>query len=209
MTSRERRHTVASLALVLAATTTVSACGAGEAEEPAAQESSSTSSPSPEPTTSAPVPEPEPEPTVEPADGPWLSTKYARFRMPKGWKRVNDVGFSSIAQGDGPGARGTIHFSIYPAEGQTSLDQAARFTVKDVRDRLKSGALKRADDVVIGGDTMAFHLTGHQLFWDVDAYGVLRSGARFVVLFSLDERKPPEENQALIDSMLQTFEFTL
>ena len=207
MTSRERRHAVASLALVLATTTLASACGAGEAEEPAAQESSSTSSPSPEPTTSAPVPEP--EPTVAPADGPWLSTDYARFRMPKGWKQINDVGFGSIAQGDGPGVRGTIHFSIYPADDLTSLDQAARYSVKDIRDRLKSGALKRADDVVIGGDTMAFHLTGHQLFWDVDAYGVLRSGARFVVLFSLDKRKPPEENQALIDSMLQTFEFTL
>jgi hypothetical protein len=56
---------------------------------------------------------------------------------------------------------------------------------------------------------MAFHLTGHQHFWDVDAYGVLRGGARFVMIFSLDERKPPEENQALIDSMLQTWEFTL
>lgn len=205
MTSRERRHAVASLALVLATSALASACGAGEAEEPEAQESSSTSSP--EATTSAPVPEP--EPTVAPADGRWLATDYARIRMPKGWKQINDVGFGTIAQGDGPGTRGGIHFSIYPAEDLTSLDQAARYTVKDIRDRLKSGALKRVDDVVIGGETMAFHLTGHQLFWDVDAYGVLRSGARFVILFSLDERKPPEENQALIDSILQTFEFTV
>lgn len=211
MSSREPAHPFARAAgalALLAAALLATGCGSDETRAAGGEDGGSTATESPEPPETS-VAVPEPTATVEPATGPWLATKYARVRMPEGWRQVNDVGFGSIAQADGPGGRGTMHFSVYPAEGLTSLDQAARFTIKDIRDRLGSGSLRRVDDVVMGGNTMAFHLTGHQLFWDVDAYGVLRNGARFVVIFSLNELKPPEENRALAESVIQTWEFTL
>lgn len=108
------------------------------------------------------------------------------------------------------GARldGHIFLTLNDGENLSSLAQAARFSIKDERNRMKTMMnARRVEDVVMGDDTMAFHLVDADNFQTMDLVGTLHRQARFTILFSLTDKLSAQERQEIIDSVLATWEF--
>jgi hypothetical protein len=146
---------------------------------------------------------------VTPADGPLLDTTYATIRVPRGWKLRDNFGFDHIQQATArtPYVAG-VHFAVYQREASvTSVEEAARFTARDLRTRMKMGRFDVGEEVVIGG-ARATRLDGRgtRLFTKT-AYAVMVGDLRWALVFDFERSAPEDEREAVMASVLDTWEF--
>jgi len=158
--------------------------------------------------TEVPVPT-ETTPTVEPATGLLLRLNYAELRMPKGWRRRNNYGVPFLRQGASDAFFGIITWTELNDAGtdevMISLDSIAKRQLRS----LKNPRVKRLDDVVIGGDTMAYRLAGQASKYDYEEYyGVLIGNLEYSIEFDFNTvHGTVDEASAIIESILATWEF--
>ena len=207
MTSRVwgRGSVAGAAALLLVPLLLVGACGSDENGGGASPVGGSTPA-----ATSAPpsVEVPEPTPTVEPADGPLITTEGATIRGLKSHKLLSDLGVVQGYRDD----QSTLTFSFGYSD-KPSLDAFAKQEIQVSR---YPKELERVEDVVVGGTYNAFHLLdttdprveGH-------VFGVLFLNGSWIIKIGFYEDEvgtlPPltaEERQQVMDSILASFEPT-
>lgn len=182
-------------------------CGSDEeggGRSPSGNETTATRSPS----TSASVPEP--TPTAEPADGPLITTEGATIRGLKGYKRVSDFGVVQGYRDD----RATLTLS----PGYTDKPSLDAFARQQIGVSKNPEAMKRVDDVVVGGQYNAFHLldTSEPDTYESHVFGVMFLNGSWIINLSFYEQNvgggsplAPDERQQVMDSILATFEPTV
>ena len=159
-----------------------------------------------EPTTEATPAEP--TPTVEPATGLWMRMDNAELRMPQGWSRENNFGVPFLRQGSSDTFFGILTWTELNDAGTDkvafSLDSIAKRQLR----LLDNPRIKRLDDVVIGGDTMAYRLAGQDKAFYREYYGVLIGNYEYSIQFDFNRYKGTrEEAIAIIESILATWDF--
>jgi hypothetical protein len=202
------RRARSALALVFS-TVLLVGCGTDEDAEPAGSASPSatdgtgTTEPTAEPSAA------ETTPAIEPATGIKLKQNHAEIRMPEGWKRKDNFGIPFLRQGASTSLFGALTWNELNDAGTdpvaTSLDAIAKRQLRLVEDP----GVKRLDDVVIGGDTMAYRLAGRANKYYYDEYiGVLMGNLEYSMHFSFNtEYGTRDEAIATIESMLATWDF--
>lgn len=195
-----RRPTLPLAGAALACLLALAGCGDGSADAEVDASPAATSS---APATPSSAPE-----TVAPATGPALRMKAAELRMPRGWQHEEDFGVSFIQQGSSGDGFGTVSLAELAGAdpGATSLDAIARRMLRS----LDEPRITRRDDVVIGGDTMAYRLVGRtDRFTYEERYGVLVGDLEYEInfIFTLLKGKTPADARPLIDSMLASWTF--
>ena len=205
-----RAPTVLALALSLVL---LAGCGDDEdPEPPEPQSSSATDTTSGTATTEPPV-EPatgETTPVIEPATGILLTLNHAEIRMPEGWTRERNFGVPFLRQGSSTtGMFGTLTWTELnmagPDKEATSLDAIAKRRLRVVG----NPNLRRVDDAVIGGDTMAYRLvdTSDRANYE-ERYGVLLGNIEYSMRFAFETTEGTrDEAVATIQSMLATWDF--
>lgn len=200
------RHVRTALALLVSAAL-LAGCGSDEDPEPSGSASPSATDATTEPTV-APS-SGETSAAVEPATGIKLRLVHAEITMPDGWKRMNNFGIPFVRQGGDKGLFGTLTWSELNSAGTdsqaVSLDAIAKRQLRLVDDP----RIKRLDDVVIGGDTMAYRLAGKtNKYYYEEYYGVLMGNIEYSMEFSFNTSEGTVDDAvATIESMLATWDF--
>lgn len=148
--------------------------------------------------------------TVAPAEGPQIAVTYVRVRAPRGWRPGADTSGFGVMQAISR-KEGWLSLSESKAAGLTSIDQAARVTLRESIDKYYlADKLRRADDVVLGGDTTGFHLVGTDgRYTKVDVVGTLRGDVVFVLAFVTDGSLSVTRRQEIVQSVSASWEFTV
>lgn len=186
---RLRRTTVT---LLCCAVLTVTGCGD---DEPGSDPSAG----APESSVASPSASAEPvDDGVTPASGITIDGDQYRVTIPKGWKADKELlGVVFTYDPDN-----TDVIAVTSVDGApTSLDEAARIAVKG------SGVAgtRRVEDTTLGG-LPAYHLTATPVGEKVYEEFGLSVGDQLVSI-AFDIRAPDGERQALMDSVLATFEW--
>lgn len=206
----QHRHAQIALALLLSAAVLVG-CGGDEARAPSGSESSAGESTS-ETATTEPAEQQstiEATPAVEPATGLKLKHDLAEITMPEGWRRAYSHGVPFLRQGRSPNAFGMVTFSELGGAATdpvaTSLDAIAKRSLR----LFDNPRMKRVDDAVIGGDTVAYRLVGMEdKTYYSEQYGVLQGDIEYVISFSFNTGSGTvEEAVAVIESIMATWDF--
>jgi hypothetical protein len=197
---------------LLLLTTPLSACGDDDPPRTGGQPSTSapasgspsettpsetTPSQSPDPTSSGPV--------VEPASGPLLELDGSRVRAPAGWEVGElDLGFAVQADDPEPGSVASIFMANGPNASGGDLDRMAQaFLDTSTTETLPT----RQPDTLLDGQP-AFLLAG-----PVDkrrfsfVFGAVYSGTDAQLIIDLDRTMPADQQQAIVASVLATFEW--
>jgi hypothetical protein len=212
-----QRAPVGALALALALTLT----GCGD-DQPAADPSPSTSSPAATPEESAsPTESSDPSQPSEPTDtgGPAAGDTYAdvspttgqelvsgagSIRAPADWPRAELDSTSNVI--GGPSVEYAIELSDGGAIGNETADSL-------VDSNLKVGSygddVQRLDDVVIAGQP-AYHLAGPDEIFPsfVDEFSMVIDGREYTMRVSTPQELPQAERDALVSSVVASFEVT-
>ena len=184
---RVRRTTVT---ILCCAVLPLTGCGEEPRADPPAAPTTSTASPV--------VSEEPSDPGNPPASGITIEGDQYRVTIPKGWKADEELlGVVFTYNPDN-----TDVIAVTSVDGATtSLDEAARIAVKG------SGVAgtRRVDDTTLGG-LPAYHLTATPVGEKVyEEFGV--SVGNQLVSIAFDIRAPDGERQALMNSVLTTFEW--
>lgn len=196
------------LALVLSAAVLVG-CGEDEVRAPSGSESSAGEATNETATTeSAEQSTVEATPAVEPATGPKLRHDLAEITMPEGWRRAESNGIPFLRTGRSPNAFGILLFTELGGAdtdpAATSLDAIAKRALR----LLREPHMRRVDDAVIGGDTMAYRLVGRDKYYYSEQYGVLLGNFEYVISFDFNMGSGTvKEAVAIIESIMATWDF--
>ena len=170
---------------------------------PSGGETSATTSPSPS------VAVPESTPVVEPADGPVIRTENATIRGLKGYKRVSDFGVVQGYRDD--------QATLTLAPGYTDKPSLDAFARQQIRVSKVPRAMKRVDDVVVGGKYNAFHLldSTESDVYEKHVFGVMFLNGSWTINLNFYERDvgngtplDADERQEVMDRILASFEVT-
>lgn len=159
---------------------------------------------SPSKTVSSPTEEP--TATIEPATGDLVRFEQFSFNAPPGWKVGELELFSRSVDSPPPRQQirkgepfGYVVASAGPAV-RKSLGQLAREDVAD-------GEATRVENVELDGETVYHVSKPDQAFETNEVFGLWRNGERISIRFSMIEATP-RKRQAIVDSVLATWEWT-
>lgn len=186
-------------------------CGSDEDPAPAGSASSSETDAT-DTSTSEPMVEPSTSETtaaIEPATGLKLKQDHSEITMPTGWKRKDNFGVPFVRQGAATSLFGVLTYAELNSAGTdkvaTSLDAIAKRQLRLIDDP----AIKRLEDAVIGGDTMAYRLAGTtNKYYYEEYYGVLMGNFEYDMRFRFNTRYGTRaEAVATIESIMATWDF--
>lgn len=202
-------HRVRATLALTALTALLVGCGGDDTSSPAADPTSpvatSASSASPSAPSSSPAP------SVEPATGPAMSNTVYSLDLPDGWVESIKVGeISNIAHPKGHGDYSIISVEVADNYGApTDFDKMIAIQQQTSPWPKKP---KRVADATLG-DESAYHLAGPSGSASapggpdlvLDVYGALYDGKSVTIEFALPGS--PEERQAIVDSVLATWQW--
>ena len=180
------------LAGLLAATLLLAGCS-DDGEDP---EGSPTSTPTDATSSTSTDPSPS-EPGVEPASGFVIDLERVTMRVPEGWKKVRQMAAFLVGAQD-PGSFSSVSLGDLSAAGEPSLAEQAEFAAQsESRTRI-------LDPVEIAGVEW-YHVVGREDdLVGFEEFGTVHNGSQATISFSLDDKVPADEQQALIASVLAT-----
>jgi hypothetical protein len=189
-----RRTTLAALA---AATLLLAGCGDdGEPQaDPSGTPTGSATSEAADPTPTEPG-----EPAVEPASGFLIDLDRITMRVPDGWKKVRQFADFLVGAQD-PGGFSNVSLGDLSAVGEPSLEEQAEFAAKS------ESQTRILEPVEIAG-AQWYHIVGREdRYVGFEQFGTVHNGSQATISFSLDDKTPADEQQAIIASVLATVEW--
>ncbi|SDC42027.1 hypothetical protein SAMN05421872_102229 [Nocardioides lianchengensis] len=120
------------------------------------------------------------------------------FTFPEGWT-VEESNVSADISSATDGTTGSrVSLSDSPDSAAPTLDQAAENALKAYDDP----ALKRVENVTMGGGAEAYQIRGKRGMADFWEFGTIHNGARVYLGFTLAPMLSAREKRELIDSVL-------
>jgi hypothetical protein len=138
---------------------------------------------------------------VEPASGPAVSARQFRVNLPAGYRLAPREAYSWTARA--PRSADVVGVSAAPAFGASGVDAVARLTMRSV---VTDPPLEREDDVELDGTT-AFHLVSDGRWTERHLVGAGRGGQLLTLDFSLDTTTPRAQRDALVASVLASWQW--
>jgi hypothetical protein len=202
---RSGTRTAVAVALTLAAFPLLAGCSDDDApsDSSQSQESAPEATASPSEDTDPSEPGPTDEATVQPATGSVLAPKTGgiRIRIPANWT-LDERQASFLVNASGPGSRGRIFVSSFPAlDPEVKLNRLARASAD-------TGGYRRSSirPHVEVGNRLAYHLKGDAFGSPQEEFGTIIDGDILSIEFHFD-RIPKDDRPVLVQSVLATVEW--
>lgn len=182
------------LASLVAAVLLLAGCGNGD-DDPEADPTGT-----PDATTSAAADPSPSDPAVEAASGFLIDLDRVTMRVPEGWRKVRKMA-DFLTGAEDPESFSSVSLGDLSAVGEPSLEEMAEFAATT------ESRTKILDPVEIAGVEW-YHVVGREdELVGFEEFGTVHNGSQATISFSLDDKVPAEEQQALIASVLATVEW--
>ena len=143
-------------------------------------------------------------PVVEPASGPLLKLDQSTVHAPAGWELGSDLGFAVAADDPAPGSVNSVFMANGPNLARGDLDRM----VKAYLDSVTTDLLPtRQPDTLLAGQPAYFLMGPVDKDRSTFVYGAANGGADAQLIIDLDRTMPADQQQAVVASVLASFEW--